>query len=320
MRKAAGESSLRLIASSVPGSSAIPVWARGTKECFGRGYPFSLRKAARSVRSNRIGETPLSDRCTKVTESENSLEELAFCKAAGAFGVDPYTCSGDVALFIDEASLMFQNDDLEEFLAGIKPEAGRNAVSWLKQAEQHADDWSLLPAIEDCRREIAFRRTSGAPWTAGYASARKARKHLGLSDSEPVGGLPALTSRLGNSRFRATEPSTSGLRGVSHVQPHKARAIVGGSHNPAGLLFAVTRTFGDAIHFGGRHRSPVTDQQGTYRQMLGRAFAAEFLAPARAVLDMDARGEPIDEIAANFGVSDMVISHQIENRENSLGA
>jgi hypothetical protein len=26
---------------------AIPVWARGTKECFGRGYPFSLRKAAR---------------------------------------------------------------------------------------------------------------------------------------------------------------------------------------------------------------------------------------------------------------------------------
>jgi hypothetical protein len=41
---------LRLIASSVlGGSSAIPVWARGTREFFGRGYPFSLRKAARSV-------------------------------------------------------------------------------------------------------------------------------------------------------------------------------------------------------------------------------------------------------------------------------
>jgi hypothetical protein len=41
--------SLRLIAGSVLGSSAIPVWTRGTKEFFRRGYPFSLRKAARSV-------------------------------------------------------------------------------------------------------------------------------------------------------------------------------------------------------------------------------------------------------------------------------
>jgi hypothetical protein len=47
---------LRLIASSVLESSAIPVWARGTKECFGRGYPFSLRKAARSVNSGLYGE------------------------------------------------------------------------------------------------------------------------------------------------------------------------------------------------------------------------------------------------------------------------
>jgi len=31
--------SSRLIAGSVLGSSAIPVWARGTKQCFGRGVP-----------------------------------------------------------------------------------------------------------------------------------------------------------------------------------------------------------------------------------------------------------------------------------------
>jgi uncharacterized protein (DUF433 family) len=59
---------------------------------------------------------------------------------------------------------------------------------------------------------------------------------------------------------------------------------------------------------------------GTYRQQLGRAFAAEFLAPVSSVLDMTARGDRIEDIAANFGVSEMVIDHQIGNRDNNLAA
>jgi hypothetical protein len=197
---------------------------------------------------------------------------------------------------------------------------GSNAISWLRQAERQPEERTLLPAIEDCRREVAFQRASTAPWTTGYASARKVRRYLGLGDATPIGDLPSLADRLGNAKFRAMEQSRSGLRGVSRILPNKPRAMVGGSRHPETLLFAVVRTFGDAIHFGGPRRSPVTDQLGTYRQQLSRAFAAEFLAPAYAVLEMDKRGEPIDEIAEQFGVSEMVIYHQIENAANSLAA
>jgi hypothetical protein len=194
-----------------------------------------------------------------------------------------------------------------------------NAISWLKEAENHLDGWSILPAIEDSRREVAFRRAAIPPWTTGYASARKVRRLLRLSDAEPMGDLAAFASRLGNARFRATEQSATGLRGVSRIQPDKPCAIVAGSRIPANLLFAAARTFGDAIHFGGDHRSPVTDQPRTYRQQLGRAFAAEFLAPVAAIMDMDDDGVSMEDIATHFGVSEMVISHQIENRENAVG-
>ncbi len=267
-----------------------------------------------------INDSSLADRWQKIIDSINDVAETEFCRAAGALGVDPYTCRGDVAASIESASSLFEKDDLEEFLSGVVPESVANAISWLRHAERQPGDWSLLPAIEDCRRTVAFRKAAIPPWTTGYTSARKVRRSLGLSETEPVRDLQSLATRLGNSRFHATEPSPTGLRGVSRIQPQRPQAIVGGSRHPATLLFAVARTFGDAIHFGGPHHSPVTNQVGTYRQQLGRAFAAEFLAPAQAVLDMDARGEPIDEIAANFGVSDMVISHQIENRENSGAA
>jgi hypothetical protein len=262
----------------------------------------------------------LADRWQLIKESIANPEETEFCRAAGALGVDPYMCTNDVAAFIESASSLFESDDLEEFLAGIPPESGSNAISWLKQAERQSGEFFLLPAIEDCRREVAFRKASVPPWTTGYSSARKVRRFLRLSETEPVEDLKALATRLGNPRFRATEPSPKGLRGISRVQPQSPQAIVGGSRHPKTLLFAVVRTFGDAIHFGGPHRSPVTDRVGTYRQQLGRAFAAEFLAPVQAVIDMDQRGDPIDEIAENFGVSEIVISHQLENRENALAA
>jgi len=55
------------------------------------------------------------------------------------------------------------------------------------------------------------------------------------------------------------------------------------------------------------------------RQQRSRAFAAEFLAPAaalqakvpRPVLDE----EDVEELAAKFGVSPLLISHQLENHQ-----
>jgi Zn-dependent peptidase ImmA (M78 family) len=58
----------------------------------------------------------------------------------------------------------------------------------------------------------------------------------------------------------------------------------------------------------------------TERQKVERAFAAELLAPAdgiRKLLGTDPRDavpEDLDGIAEHFGVSSMVIEHQVENQ------
>jgi hypothetical protein len=225
-----------------------------------------------------------------------------------------------VAAFIEAAASKFESDDLEEFLAAMEPQTVTTAIDWLKEVEHKPGRWSVLPAIEDCRQAVRFRRAPTKPWTIGYASARKVRKQLQFSDYQPVGELSALGKRLGNPLFHATEKSPAGLRAVSYVPRGNPQAIVGGGRRPEAVLFATTRTVGDAIHFGAPRYSPVTDQQGTYRQMLGRAFAAEFLAPVKEVLEMRERGEAVEDIAAHFGVGEMVISHQIENAPNSLEA
>lgn len=62
---------------------------------------------------------------------------------------------------------------------------------------------------------------------------------------------------------------------------------------------------------------------GSDRQALGRAFAAEFLAPSeglrskapqRPVLDED----DVGELAAEFGVSAFVVKHQLENHRIAM--
>ena len=67
--------------------------------------------------------------------------------------------------------------------------------------------------------------------------------------------------------------------------------------------------------------SPGTDtlitKAHSERQQRNRAFAAEFLAPESGLRQRVTRpvvdGDDIDELAAAFGVSSLVVAHQIQN-------
>lgn len=67
--------------------------------------------------------------------------------------------------------------------------------------------------------------------------------------------------------------------------------------------------------------APNTDalltQARSDRQQWSRAFAAEFLAPSAALRTKVSRStvdeDAVDELAAEFGVSSMLIAHQLQN-------
>jgi IrrE N-terminal-like domain len=78
--------------------------------------------------------------------------------------------------------------------------------------------------------------------------------------------------------------------------------------------FVIARAIGDFLSFG--HSSLVTRGQ-TEHQQRNRAFAAEFLAPAHSIRERLPNAtvdeEDVEELAAEFQVSPIVIRHQIQN-------
>jgi len=267
----------------------------------------------------KVAGSLLSAQFEKIEASLDDDDELEFCRAAGAFDVDPYTADDRVAGLIEDAARLFDSDGLEEFLAGSKLNSAIGSIEWLRDAEHRLGEMTELPGVEDLRGFLNFRRRAAAPWTEGYASARKARHRLGLQSTDTIESVANLSKLLGNKNFKTAPRSPSSLKGASHVIPGHAHVIVG-SAGPESELFTVARTVGDALHFGTDHYSPVTGQVGTYRQQLGRAFAAEFLAPVESILEMQETGRDDEQIAHHFGVSEWLIHHQFENRYKSIYA
>ncbi|MCY3839358.1 MAG: ImmA/IrrE family metallo-endopeptidase [Gammaproteobacteria bacterium] len=117
---------------------------------------------------------------------------------------------------------------------------------------------------------------------------------------------------LGNGNF-ARKQGPQGLFAVVaqedeavhlHLRKHGAR------HTEK---FAFARALGDVVCFPGTPLSAINNLHKAERQAVGRAFAAEFLAPVEMVLEMCADGMDIDEIARRLDVSPMVVDHQVEN-------
>ena len=80
------------------------------------------------------------------------------------------------------------------------------------------------------------------------------------------------------------------------------------------------RAIGDAICFPESTLSAINALHKAERQAVGRAFAAELLAPVKTVLDMDESGLDTDEIADILDVGTAVVERQLENQNRILDA
>ena len=86
--------------------------------------------------------------------------------------------------------------------------------------------------------------------------------------------------------------------------------------------FAFARAIGDAVCFPDTPLSTINNLHKAERQAVGRAFAAEFVAPAETVLGMREEGLDVDEIAGLLDVNPTVVDNHIENsrRRSDLAA
>ena len=117
-----------------------------------------------------------------------------------------------------------------------------------------------------------------------------------------------------------------GLPGVGAVLSRRDSGAVsvhlGGLKYPApwSQTFNLARAVGDAVRYRDDGIFVVNRLHGAQRQAMGRAFAAELLAPADEVLSMSMDGYDVLDIAGRFKVSERVVAHQMDNHERVVEA
>ena len=250
-------------------------------------------------------------------------DEALFCRTAAGLGWDPYDLDDSQRRTVLQLERALDDALLEEAIAVLDVAQLEENVDAIAAALDPGN-CTRLP-LEHIRalRDTLPRVADGSPWRAGYALARNLRELLGLA-GEP---LPT-TSALGEALHERPDV----LEEATRPRDFGAARLVNGvvTSNEDGLPALALRQgpeSGRRFHFCRGLAEILTSpdspalltQAQSDRQQRGRAFAAEFLAPAetlrakvpRPVLDE----ESVDELAGEFGVSPLLILYQLQNHE-----
>ena len=249
-------------------------------------------------------------------------EEDEFCRIAAGLGWDPYT--------IDDGRrglVLLLAEKLGDVLAEAVPAMGtpnyddwRDVESTIAEARQF--NRLSLRRLRSFGRDLMLGTGTGLyPWDAGYDVARRLRRNLDLG-SDPLATLAEMAQALeedAESVDRVTK------RQMALGWPTLVDAVI--AQDDEGPAFAFRRLGEDARRFHFCRAlaevlmSPGSDtlltKAHSERQKRNRAFAAEFLAPSQGLKQRVRRhivdSDDMNEMAAEFGVSALLIEHQLRN-------
>ena len=256
---------------------------------------------------------------------QTDLDEAEYCRAAARLGLDPYSDAAPYEPGILQAAETLSGQVLTDFLNAVSPEHIEGALAWISSVRPAIDgrqplsrglEGTLSPDADTIQelRAVARRHSASVstfPWVVGYEQARAVRGQI-TADSKTrlaVGRYIAAIVR------KAPDVSLQALgAGASHSHP----LVVIGQNRPAtSKRFTLSRALWHYLW----DDSPLfmITAAHTYRQRVERAFAAELLAPAEGIAQLlesppeAASQEELEQIAQRYGVSSMVIEHQLRN-------
>lgn len=276
-----------------------------------------LRPLASHHWMNGRSARPLHALLRRVDDSRAYPTERTFCRTAGALGLAPYDLSDDTASQIRELVTLIPEEDARlDFSSAVLAEFLVEGQHWASQELERHRERNALPALAPLRRDCAIKHNAPVrPYRRGYDLARNARALLKLNSDVPVGGIDGLSKLFGGSQAITLSPDAPGaLRAFQSIDDDTPTFVVE-NEGTKSSAFVLARAIGDYVAFG-NHASCVADLY-TDRQAVGRAFAAEFMAPREAVVHMiEVEDRPVAVIADHFGVSPSVVHRQYENSFN----
>jgi DNA-binding transcriptional ArsR family regulator len=266
-------------------------------------------------RMQSISASQLAGRVARIQESRDFPNDAAFCRVAGALGTSPYGIEDGLGTAIQQLIKLVSDEGARlDFASALLADHLIEGEAWIKGELEKFGKQNSLHELrklrEHCSKQIS--RSFDRPYQRGYALARCAREQLHLANDRPVGGVEGLSRLFGaENGFSLSREAPGSLRAVqSSSEGDPAIFVEDEGDFTSSFVFA--RAVGDYLEFGSE-LSCVADLY-TDRQAVGRSFAAEFMAPSNAVVEMiEGEDRPITQIAEHFGVSPTVIHHQYQN-------
>ena len=254
-------------------------------------------------------------------------EETRFCVAAARLGWHPYALSDT-----EQASVLSYDEKLGQLLDETLPALSAvdlfencQTINGIINAIPQAQKFHSIPLerLRSFASDVAnIYPANHKPGDTGYETARRLRGHLNLK-TNPFPTLKHLADALDEDHelldkaVRSVDflPRASMIDGVV-AQTQDGKPAFGLRQMHEGQrTFQVCRAFSEMLTHPGS--DALITRSYSERQRSNRAFAAEFLAPSAAlqerVTQNVADNDTIDELAAVFGVSSLVIEHQLVN-------
>lgn len=273
-----------------------------------------------------LAELGYSDERTEALRSDwaairsPGASEAEFCRAAGRLGLDPYETSTWSASVLNwfihsqpgELDRAFASDLLEA------PDPTESKPRRYAAFRSIVDEFALSPAAQNFGPALS----DPTAHEEGYGLARWIRQSLGLALDQKLEDLRDASRAACNREMRVVEST--------NIPSGRVLAAVGWMADPGPTVIARpspkenTRfLWGRGLYLAlrGATGGPrlVTDAR-TWEQRGSRAFSAELLAPQDGVVPMYrieeseiGRDAAMAKVAAHYGVSSMVIEHQLNN-------
>jgi hypothetical protein len=272
------------------------------------------RPLVRHLRAAKRFGRPIESMFNRTEEVLRHPKDLTFWKSAGALGLTYRNITDAAADNVTTLTDAMSDEDARlDFASAIDPNQLKQSLKWVSDEITKKASINGLPKLvklrEEGRRPIL---SSAEPWRVGKDRAREARRQIGLAPDTSVGGLTGIARLFGgDDRFTSSSAGEESLRGFQGFA-NDIPVVVIKDEGPRSTAFLMCRAVGDYLVHGS-HGAPIADIYSD-RQAIGRAFAAEFMAPDSGVVHMiDNEEQSVETVSKHYGVGRNVVVRQYEN-------
>lgn len=253
---------------------------------------------------------------------ESMATEQSLCVRLAQLGLDPYDSqevTPSILKSVQTISDEFPKSQVDDIFDVSTP------MNWQETCRNTLRANSLIhrakgPAAK--YHPIQLMNGTTPPFDVGRDAAHKVRRDVArLGDRTPVTHFRSLLK----DRFHWTRsnqageaPIGSSINGIVGFSKSETPVFIGPARQDATHDFRLARALYFAVTDKCRMVPKLITDAQTFDQSASRAFAAEFFAPSRAIVERISRGlsaELIDSIAKEFGVESMVVYNQIRNNK-----